>query len=99
MPEPSHRRPPMAVTGMGGLFPGAGDVEAFWQLILSAQVAQAESQEGRWGVPRARYLGPPGTPDRAYADAAFTLALPEAGEGDSADQQVRAGRHAVRAAL
>ncbi|GAA0766107.1 hypothetical protein LRH25_08545 [Ideonella azotifigens] len=99
MPEPTNRRPPMAVTGMGGLFPGANDVEAFWQCILSAQVAQAESQEGRWGVPRARYLGPPGTPDRAYADAAFTIVLPEAGDGDSADPQVRAGRHAVRAAL
>ena len=99
MPEPTRRRPPMAVTGMGGLFPGANDVEAFWQRILTAQVAQAESQEGRWGVPRARYLGLPGTPDRAYADAAFTIVLPEAGGGDSADPQVRAGRHAVRAAL
>ena len=89
-------RAPMAVTGMAGLFPGANDVDAYWTRILSAQPAPLDSQQQRWGLPRERYLGTVEQADRAYADAAFNINVPE---GGAHDPQVRAGRWAVEAAL
>jgi acyl transferase domain-containing protein/3-hydroxymyristoyl/3-hydroxydecanoyl-(acyl carrier protein) dehydratase len=42
------RTPPIAVVGMSGLFPGAADLEQFWQNIVEKVDACAEVPEGRW---------------------------------------------------
>jgi acyl transferase domain-containing protein len=41
---------PIAVVGMAGLFPGADNIEIFWQNILNGMDACAEVNPGRWRV-------------------------------------------------
>ncbi|HPQ39886.1 MAG TPA: beta-ketoacyl synthase N-terminal-like domain-containing protein, partial [bacterium] len=41
----------IAVTGMGGVFPGAPDLEAFWKLIDSGKHRSAVIPGNRWPVP------------------------------------------------
>lgn len=93
-------REPLAIVGLGGVFPGAADVEALWSRVVTATPAPMTSQEQRWGASRASYLGAPGELDRAYMDQAFTVPIEACTMGESlVDPQVRAGRHAVRVAL
>ncbi|MBW2657016.1 MAG: hypothetical protein JRC59_04830, partial [Deltaproteobacteria bacterium] len=41
---------PIAVVGMAGLFPGASDLETFWQNIINQVPAVIEAGKDRWGV-------------------------------------------------
>ena len=43
------QKKPIAVVGMAGLFPGADNIEIFWQNILNGVDACAEVDPGRWG--------------------------------------------------
>ncbi|NLF97871.1 MAG: type I polyketide synthase [Candidatus Riflebacteria bacterium] len=54
----------IAITGVGGIFPGAESLEEFWQMIAEARSAAAEVPADRWPQPATKYHDPrPGTPD------------------------------------
>ena len=64
--------PPIALVGMGGMFPGGPDLAAFWSLIRRGQSAIREVPAGRWILDPAVAFqpgDPPGEPgpDRVYA--------------------------------
>lgn len=88
-----------AITSMAGVFPGANNVDEYWENILAARVAPLESLEKKWGVPRAAYFNPaPGTPYKTYSDLAFCL-KPDAGANSEASpwpRQIRIGRRVLR---
>ena len=42
---------PIAIVGLGGVFPGAPTLERFWELIASGSDAAGEPPEGRWLFP------------------------------------------------
>ena len=57
--------PDMAVIGMAGIFPGAGDIEAFWEVLISGKDCIAELDSRRWD--RTDYYDPQvGKPDKTY---------------------------------
>ncbi|MDF1563062.1 MAG: beta-ketoacyl synthase N-terminal-like domain-containing protein [Deltaproteobacteria bacterium] len=47
---------PIAVVGLGGRFPDARDVAAFWELVRAGRSAVREVPAGRWVIPPARAL-------------------------------------------
>ncbi len=57
-PAPRHDEP-IAVVGMSCRFPGAADVDAFWDLIRQGRDATAEIPPSRWDVER--FYDPTGT--------------------------------------
>ncbi|MHB1845443.1 MAG: beta-ketoacyl synthase N-terminal-like domain-containing protein [Deltaproteobacteria bacterium] len=93
MPSPTE---PIAIVGLGCVFPGAPDAKAFWQNLIQGVDATSEVPEGRWDPV---YFDParPG-PDRFYcrrggfidAQAAFDPlefgVMPRAAEGAEPDQ-------------
>lgn len=92
---------PIVISGMAGMFPGAPDVDAFWQRIRGAEVAPLVDLGPRWGVDPERYLAAqPGVPDRTYVDQAHCLAE-DAGCDLSAlaDRQARIGQAVLRQLL
>ncbi|MGD9323657.1 MAG: beta-ketoacyl synthase N-terminal-like domain-containing protein [Desulfobacterales bacterium] len=58
---------PIAVVGMAGLFPGADNIEIFWQNILNGMDACAEVNPGRWRVAPDMMYHPKPQPDKAYS--------------------------------
>ena len=58
---------PIAVVGMAGLFPGADNVEIFWQNILNGMDACAEVDPDRWRVAPDTMYHPKPQPDKAYS--------------------------------
>jgi acyl transferase domain-containing protein/NADP-dependent 3-hydroxy acid dehydrogenase YdfG len=57
---------PIAIVGMAGLFPMAGNVGEYWQNIVDARDCTAEVPADRWDV--ADYFDPdPATQDKTYA--------------------------------
>ena len=63
----THRHP-VAIVGMGGLFPGAPDADAFWQNIVHGVDAAREVPPHRWPVPLDTMYDPePGTLDRVFS--------------------------------
>ena len=58
---------PIAVVGLGGLFPGAADLDAFWESIAAGRSMAREVPPDRWPVPPDDLLASqPGQPDTAY---------------------------------
>ena len=49
---------PVAIVGIGGLFPGASSLESFWELVASGRSAVRDVPPGRWVLP----------PERAHCD-------------------------------
>ena len=45
----------IAITGIGGIFPGADSLEEFWQMIASARSASEVVPDGRWPEPAPSY--------------------------------------------
>ena len=41
----------IAIVGIGGVFPGARDLEGFWENIVSARDCAREPPAGRWLLP------------------------------------------------
>ncbi len=58
---------PIAVVGMAGLFPGAGNLDIFWQNIINKVDATAEVRPDRWKVDPNSMVSPDPQPDKAYA--------------------------------
>ncbi len=69
----------IAIVGMGGIFPGAGDLDQFWEHIVAARDCTREPPAGRWLLPLADAYDPAGPkPDKVYSKRAcfvegFTL--------------------------
>ena len=58
---------PIAVVGLAGFFPGAGDIDIFWQNIINKVDATAEVQPHRWKLdPDTMVASNPQT-DKAYS--------------------------------
>ena len=55
----------IAVVGMAGLFPGAADLRAYWQNIISKFGATHEAPGNRWIADRDSMVSSAPTPDRA----------------------------------
>ena len=62
-----NAKDPIAVVGMAGLFPGAGDIDNFWQNILNGVDACGEVHPDRWGVDPDAMHQPDLQPDKAYS--------------------------------
>jgi len=58
----------IAVTGIGGLFPGAGDLRQFWASVRDGISASREVPAHRWALPVGEvYSPPPARPDKAFS--------------------------------
>lgn len=58
----------IAITGIGGIFPGADNLEAFWQMITEARSASEIVPEGRWPEPAESYHDTKvGAPDKVLS--------------------------------
>ncbi len=65
---------PVAISAAACRFPGAPDLDAYWERIAAARPAPLASLEERWGLPRERYFSEdPAAEDRTYLDQAFCL--------------------------
>jgi acyl transferase domain-containing protein len=58
---------PIAVVGMAGLFPGAGNLDIFWQNIINRVDATAEVRPDRWDLDPESMIAPDPQPDKAYS--------------------------------
>ncbi len=89
----------IAITAMSGIFPGANNINDYWDNILNCRVAPLETMDKRWGVPREKYFSPePGNPNRIYMDQAFTLTGPFSVNHGSEEwgRQVEVGKHVLQ---
>jgi len=92
---------PIVISAMAGMFPGAPDIDAYWQRIRAAEVAPLTDLGPRWGVAADRYLAAqPGVPDRTYVDQAYCLP-DDAGADTSSlsDRQARVGQAVLQKLL
>ena len=48
----------VAVVGIGGLFPGAGDLASFWANVRDARDGSSDPPPGRWPIPPEHVLDP-----------------------------------------
>jgi acyl transferase domain-containing protein/3-hydroxymyristoyl/3-hydroxydecanoyl-(acyl carrier protein) dehydratase len=56
---------PIAIVGLGGVFPGSSSLEAFWDLIASGRDCAEEPPDGRWIAPPSElYSETTAAPDR-----------------------------------
>ena len=61
-------KPPIAVVGMGGIFPGAPDLDRFWANIAAGVDASREVPPDRWVLDSARAHDPEvGAADKVYS--------------------------------
>ena len=87
---------PIAIVGLGGVFPGARSLDEFWQIIAAGRDTSRSAPPGRWRLNAADILHPtPGTPDRVYTDRACFIegfALDPAGLAVDRDLLAQIGR-------
>lgn len=60
----------IAIVGMGGIFPGAGEVAQFWSQVLAGRSQSREVPPGRWPLTPADAYDPsiaPPRPDKTYS--------------------------------
>jgi acyl transferase domain-containing protein len=62
-----NNKPPIAVVGMAGLFPGAPDLDTFWQNIINKVEATREVPKNRWIVDPDLMYHPDPMPDKALS--------------------------------
>lgn len=60
-------RTPIAVVGIGGVFPGAVDLDAFWHNIANGLESIRKIPEHRWPVAPAKVVAPIPAPDMALS--------------------------------
>jgi len=66
-----HRQEPIAIVGLGGVFPGAATLDAFWELIASGRDCASEPPKGRWLRPVDELYDPrPATADKIVSKKA-----------------------------
>jgi acyl transferase domain-containing protein/3-hydroxymyristoyl/3-hydroxydecanoyl-(acyl carrier protein) dehydratase len=59
---------PIAIVGMGGIFPGARDLDDFWENVLLGRSASRDIPPHRWAIPIEEAYHPGDIkPDRAYS--------------------------------
>ena len=62
---------PIAIVGLGGIFPGSPTLEAFWENLRTARDTAREVPEGRWSLRPEEVLDPRGPmPDKVYTTRA-----------------------------
>ena len=66
MTAPPPRTPPIAVVGVGALFPGSSDISGFWRDILGGVDRITDVPATHW-LPEDYYDPDPAAPDRTYA--------------------------------
>jgi acyl transferase domain-containing protein/NADP-dependent 3-hydroxy acid dehydrogenase YdfG len=60
-----RRDEPVAIVGMGALFPGSSDVDGFWRDVVSGRDLMRDVPPTHWSLD-AYYDPEPGAPDRTY---------------------------------
>ncbi len=71
----SSSRVPIAIVGMGGVFPGAPSVAALWDVVREGRDVTQDVPAERWVLPPEQALAPgDAKPDRVYAGRAGLLA-------------------------
>jgi PfaB family protein len=68
------QKQPIAVVGMAGWFPGADNIEIFWQNILTGVDACSEVDPHRWCVTPDKMYHPEPQPDKAYSKRCSLIA-------------------------
>lgn len=64
----SQRQTPVAIVGLGALFPDAPTLERFWENLAARRCAAREVPEGRWLLAKDDVYHPEkGRPDRVYS--------------------------------
>ena len=72
----SRRQPPIAIVGIGGLFPGSLDVGAFWNHVLAGSDLITDVPTTHWRAAD-HFDADPKTPDKTYcARGAFLPQVP-----------------------
>ncbi len=66
-------RPPIAVVGMAGVFPGASDIDQFWHNIINKKNAVIEIPEERWIVPPDVVYSEAPLPDKSFSRRACLI--------------------------
>lgn len=64
------QRCPIAIVGMGGVFPGASDLQDFWKNLQTAESAAQPVPEHRWVTPIEKAYHPTLTDDKSYSKIA-----------------------------
>jgi len=64
---------PIAVVGMAGLFPGASDLDTFWQNIVNKKDTTMEVPPGRWIAGPDAMVHPDPMPDKAFSKRACLI--------------------------
>lgn len=58
----------IAITGIGGIFPGSSNLDEFWQMIVEARSAADEVPVSRWPEAAGNYVDArPGSPDKVLS--------------------------------
>ena len=58
---------PIAIVGMGGVFPGASTLDEFWRIVSTGKNMSREVPSGRWIAPSKQMYDPSPKPDKAYS--------------------------------
>jgi PfaB family protein len=59
---------PIAIVGIGGIFPGSPTLEAYWENVVNGVSAAREVPEGRWSLAAEDAYDPAtGAPDKVYS--------------------------------
>lgn len=59
---------PIAIVGIGGVFPGSPTLEAYWENVVNGVSAAREVPEGRWSLaPEDAFDPAVGAPDKVYS--------------------------------
>ena len=69
----NDKKIPIAVVGMAGLFPGASDLDTFWQNIVNKKDTAAEVPPGRWITDSNAMVHPDPMPDKAFSKRACLI--------------------------
>jgi PfaB family protein len=83
----------IAIVGVGGVFPGAADLNEFWENILSARDCSREPPAGRWSLKLEDVYETNGPkPDKVYSKrACFVDSMQPDTEGMDIDDEVLSG--------
>ncbi len=69
----NDKKTPIAVVGMAGLFPGASDLDTFWQNIVNKVDTTGEVPPGRWIAGPDDMVRPDPMPDKAFSKRACLI--------------------------
>lgn len=58
----------IAIVGIGCIFPGAGDMQQFWEIIRQGKSLSGPVRQDRWILPRQRALSKEKAPDKTVSD-------------------------------